>query len=234
MSRKLVRFMNHHVTDEQSDWFVYGLPELHKKIDAVLERQGREYHHYAYFYGKPYQALGILGVFGERSTEERFEEYELRDKIVSTDRLLDIGCNCGFMSVYTSFRTGCDAHGIDINSYMVEIGGLCAQYLALDDKVRLEPVNIHDFTPIGPYSVVFSFATHWTDDDNYRVPLREHLERLHGYLDQGGLLIFESHANDVGDQEFYRTMDECGDLFDCELRKDTDHATRHLYHLRKR
>jgi len=232
-SRRLVRFMNHHVTDSESDWFVYEQKTLHKKIKAVLKDQVEKYGSYSYFYGHPYQSLGILGVYGERSTEERFECYELRDIIKHDDRLLDIGCNCGFMAVYTAFRTGCRAHGIDINPYMTRIGELCADYLRLSDRVNLEAINIHDFKPDELYTVVFSFATHWTDDENYRVPLREHFERLAGYLDNGGLLVFESHANDVGDEEFYATIDSIGDIFSLQSKKDTDQATRHLYLFRK-
>ena len=234
LSRRLVRFMNHHVTSDESDRFVYRQPELHKRIEDVLKRQRKEYPHYSYFYGQPYQALGILGVFGERSTEERFDDYQIRDKIGPEDRLLDIGCNCGFMCLYTAFRTGCRGHGIDINPYMVEVGGLCAEYLNLTDKVKLEAIDIHEFAESEAYSVVFSFATHWTDDENYQVPYRQHFEQLNGYLKTGGLLVFESHANDVGNKEFYTAIEQASDLFDCELRKDTDNSTRHLYHLRKR
>lgn len=233
LSRACVRFMNHHVTHEESDWFAYKLPYLHKKIDAVLRRQAQEYGNYYYFYGQPYQALSILGVYGERSTEERFEAYGLRDLIKPTDRVLDIGCNCGFVALYTSFRTGCQADGIDINPYMIEIGNLCAEYLRVDDRVRLTAVRIQDFEAREQYSVLFSFATHWTDDENYRVPLREHFERCAAYLGVGGLLIFETHAADVGNEVFYESIKTFSDLFTIESRRDTDKGTRHLYLFRR-
>jgi SAM-dependent methyltransferase len=233
LSRTCVRFMNHHVTHAESDWFEYGLPELHARINAVLERQKADYGNYYYFYGYPYQALGILGVYGERSTEERFEAYGLRDLIKPEDYVLDIGCNCGFMALYTSFRTGCRAEGIDINPYMIEIGNRCADYLRVSDRVCLAATRIQDFAASGEFSVVFSFATHWTDDENYRVPLRQHFERCAGFLAPGGLLVFETHAADVGNAAFYAAIDSVTDLFSVESKRDTDKGTRHLYVLRR-
>jgi SAM-dependent methyltransferase len=233
ISRSCVRFMNHHVTHTESDWFVHGLPALHQKIRAILKRQRSEYGDYYYFYGHPYQALGILGVYGERSTEERFDTYRLRKLINSEDRVLDIGCNCGFVALYTSYRTGCHAEGIDINPYMIEIGNLCADYLRISDRVVLSATRIQDFPEKPDFTVVFSFATHWTDDENYRVPLREHFERCAGYLAPGGLLIFETHAADVGNAQFYDALSTFTDLFSIEDQWDTDKGTRHLYLFRR-
>jgi SAM-dependent methyltransferase len=232
-SRACVRFMNHHVTHTESDWFVHDLPQLHRKIRSVLQRQRTEYGSYYYFYGYPYQALGILGVYGERSTEERFEAYGLRELIGPTDRVFDLGCNCGFMALYTSFRTGCRAEGIDINPYMIEIGNLCADYLRIADRVRLSAGRIQDLAAPGKFTALLSFATHWTDDENYRVPLREHFERCADFLVAGGLLVFETHAADVGNAAFYKAMDAITDLFSVEAKRDTDRGTRHLYLLRR-
>lgn len=228
-SRKCVRFMNHHVTHAESDWFVHGLKNLHKEVKDILAEQKAEYGDYYYFYGHPYQSLGILGIYGERATEERFEAYGLRDLIKPQDRVLDIGCNCGFMALYTSFRTGCAADGLDINPYMIRIGSACAKYLRLADRVQLHAARIQDFTPDSPYTVLFSFATHWTDDENYRVPIREHFERCANYLEPGGLLVFETHAADVGNSQFYEAVEEIGDLFNLQSKRDTDQGTRHLY-----
>lgn len=233
-SRACVRVMNHHVTSPESDWYVHGLARLHQQIEEVLRRQRREYGSYYYFYGFPYQALGILGVYGERATEERFESYALRDLIYQRDRVLDIGCNCGFMALYTAYRTGCRADGVDINPHMVEIGTLCTEYLRLSDRVTLQAARIQDFAPTQPYTVVFSFATHWTDDENYRVPLREHFERCATYLAPRGLLVFESHANDVGNADFYAAIDGIVDLFDLDSKRDTDRGARHLYLFRRK
>lgn len=233
-SRNLVRFMNHHVTHEASDWFVHDLPKLHQKVREILERQRLNYGKYYYFYGYPYQALSILGIYGERSTEERFDAYELGTLVSAQDSVLDLGTNCGFVALYTAFRTGCRAEGIDINPYMIEIGNECAKYLRVTDRVTLHATKIQDFKLEKPYSIVFSFATHWTDDENYRVPLREHFERCASYLEKAGHLLFETHAADVGNAEFYAALETFGDLFTLKSKRDTDNGERHLYLFSKR
>lgn len=233
-SRSLVRLMNPHVTDANSDWYIAGLSGLHRKIEDLLRQQRQQYGKYYYFYGSPYQALGILGVYGERGTEERFDAYGLRDLIRAEDNVLDIGCNCGFVALYTSFRTGCRAEGIDINPYMIGIGNLCAEYLRISDRTRFKAVRIQDYVPDRKFSVVFSFATHWTDDENYRVPIREHFERCAGYLEGNGLLVFETHAADVGNPAFYDAIDGISDLFEVQSKRDTDKGERHFYLFRKK
>lgn len=233
-SRRMVRFMNSHVTDEQSDWFVLGKFQLQAKINEILRRQALEYGDYSYFYGKLYQSLGIAGVYGERGTEERFDAYGMSALIDNTDHVLDLGCNAGFMAIYASFRTGCTATGIDINPYMIEVGKTVSDYLRVSRLVDLQAVRIQDFRVEQKYSVVFSFATHWTDDENYRVPIRKHFELLASLLTPGGKLFFETHSNDVGDPEFYEAIEGVGDLFELEMMKDADKSQRHLYLFRAR
>jgi hypothetical protein len=51
------------------------LLRLHEKIEEEVATQAREYPHYKYDQGLLYQGLSTLGVFGIRSTEDRFESY---------------------------------------------------------------------------------------------------------------------------------------------------------------
>jgi SAM-dependent methyltransferase len=233
-ARDIVSTMNARTTDAASDRFIRDLPALHTRIEAILETQRREYPHYAYFFGRPYQSLGILGIFGERASEERFDVYGLADLIGPKDTVLDIGCNCGFMAVLAAFRTGCRAYGLDINPHMIDIGRAAADFLNLKDRVRLEAGKFQELQSEERFSIVFSFATHWTDDGNYRVELDEHFGRIHGFLTDGGLLIFESHCADVGQPTFYAAMERARDLFDIGPAKPTDNGTRELYLMRKR
>jgi len=234
LGRRLVRHMNRHITDENSDKFVVGLPGLHKRIDDILKRQREEYPHYAYFSGYPYQSLGILGVYGERASEERFDSYNLAEHVTKNDTVLDIGCNCGFMSVLTSYRTGATCHGIDINNYMTDIGMECAKFLNIEDKVKLEGKKFQDINGAEQYSVIYSFATHWTDDGNYRVGLSEHLEKIHRLLKPQGLLVFETHCADVGDEKFYAVMEAMKSLYSWDGFQKTDKDQRELYLMRKK
>ena len=230
LGRRYVMQINKHCTDEQSDVFVPQKRDLHRKINSILARQRQDYASYMYFYGQPYQALGILDVFGERPSEERFDLYGLRDVISKDDTILDIGCNCGFMGIITAYRTGCSVEGIDINPYMIEIGQLCAEYLHLSDSVSLKVQRFQDYAYTKKFSVIFSFATHWTDDENYRVDLVEHLSKIHALLQPGGTLVFESHAADVGVPSFYASLERARHLFSWEgIHRRVDNNTRELY-----
>lgn len=234
LGRRIVRRINRHITDQTSDSFVVGLGDLHRRIAGILRKQKHEYEHYSYFSGYPYQSLGILGVYGERASEERFDSYGLADIIGKNDYVLDIGCNCGFMAILTSYRTGARTHGIDINPYMTDIGTECAEFLKIGDKVDLEGKRFQDLSGENIYSVVFSFATHWTDDGNYRVGLKEHLMKIHTLLQPQGTLVFETHCSDVGDASFYQTMEEMREHFSWEGFIKTDNALRELYVMKKK
>ena len=236
LSRKHVRFINKHLVNEESDNFVISLSGLHKRIHAILKRQKQEYSDYAYFYGHPYQALGILNVFGERPSEERFDLYGLADLVNKEDYVLDIGCNCGFMAILTSYRTGARAYGLDINPYMIEIGQECASFLNIDQKVTLEAKKIQDFALIEKdekFSVVYSFATHWTDDENYRVSIEEHLLKIHSLMTVGGTLVFETHCSDVGNSDFYASMEKMREFFEWDEVRQTDKGERELYVMKR-
>jgi len=232
-ARKLVRLTEMHTIDETSDRFIIELPELHRKIRHELKLQSREYDSYSYFHGYPYQSLGILQVFGERGTEERFDAYNLAELIKSSDHVLDIGCNCGFLAIYSAFRTGCSADGVDINPYMIRVGQYCAHYLQMTDRVRLVAGSFLDYKPARLYTVVLSFATHWTDDGNYRVQLQDHLLRIHAMMDADGLLIFESHSADVDNPEFYAALEEMRPYFSWDGSRLMARGTRELYMMRR-
>lgn len=232
-ARKLVRLTEMHTIDQTSDRFIIEQPTLHKKIRHELDLQRREYKSYSYFHGYPYQSLGILQVFGERGTEERFDAYDLANLIRASDHVLDIGCNCGFMAIYAAFRTGCSADGIDINPYMIRVGQHCADYLQMSDSVKLIAQSFLDYKPERLYSVVLSFATHWTDDKNYRVRLQDHFLRIHAMMEPGGLLIFESHSADVGNAEFYAALEEMRGHFSWDGCRSMARGTRELYLMRQ-
>lgn len=233
-ARNIVAWINQQFTDARSDSRIRKLPVLHAEIQRILRRQKTEYAHYAYFFGYPYQAFATLGIFGERPTEERFDIYGLRDLLGPDDTVLDIGCNCGFLALYASYRTGCRATGIDINPFMIEIGQRCAEYLEIEDRVSLVAAKFQEYSTADRFSAVFSFATHWTDDGNYRVALIEHLRRIHGFLKPGGILVFETHTVDVGNKEFYATLDSARSMYEWSGKGVTDNGYREVYVMRAR
>lgn len=232
LARDIVAWINSNFTDARSDRRIRDLPKLHAEIQAILQRQKKDYQHYAYFYGYPYQSFATLGIFGERATEERFDIYGLGEILGPDDTVLDIGCNCGFVALYAAYRTGCRAVGIDINPFMIEIGQRCAKYLELDTRVELVAARFQEYASAEKFSAVFSFATHWTDDGNYRVSLPEHLRRIHTFLKPGGVLVFETHTVDVGNPEFYATLESVRDLYEWDGKGTTDNGYREVYRMR--
>jgi hypothetical protein len=117
---------------------------------------------------------------------------------------------------------------------MIEIGQIAADHLHLSDRVHLFATRIEDYQPSSLFDVVMSFATHWTDDENYRVTIRAHMEKMASFLKPSGTLIFETHCNDVGSPEFEAALKEIGDLFQFDgLYKKTDSDTRELYIMKR-
>lgn len=107
-SRRVVQIMYPECARET---YYNRLRDLHDGIADQMRRQKESYEHRAYESGFLYQGLNSLGIFGVRNTEQRFADYGLAELIGPEDRILDIGCNCGFMAVYSAFRTGCSAEG---------------------------------------------------------------------------------------------------------------------------
>lgn len=233
-SRELVVAMYPERSDVAETDFVMRLNTTRRRIEEVLSRYRNDDASFKYFHGSPYQGLGILGIFGDRVCDYRFDDYELGKFIKSGDKVLDIGCNCGFLTILASYRTGCEGHGIDINPYMIEIGQIAAEHLRLSGRVHLRATRIEDYQPTALFDVVMSFATHWTDDKNYRVTIRAHMERMAALLKPNGTLIFETHCNDLNSPEFRTAMSELGDLFAFDgLYKKTDSDTRELYIMKR-
>lgn len=234
-SRRLLTTLHSDVHATPQVDFVLGLPGLHQKIANSLRNYRKDPESYKYFYGHPYQALGILSIFGDRMSDRRFDEYELRKFVRQNDSVLDIGCNCGFVSILTSYRIGCRVTGIDINPHMIEIGNHAAEHLNVSNLVSLNTGKIQNYIKENEYDVVFSFATHWTDDRNYRVSIDNHMNKMFSLLKPGGILLFESHCGELGRPEFHMALNEVKDRFEFDgMHKRTDGGSREFYVMRRR
>ena len=79
------------------------LDNLHTKLQAHLARQDKEWDHFIYSKQDGfYQGLDEIKIIGSRSSEKRFEEYEILEHLSKNKTILDIGSNCGFFSIFTS------------------------------------------------------------------------------------------------------------------------------------
>lgn len=232
VSRKLSRY---HLgkSAECTNKRIEDYQAFHDGIQKQIKLQKKETDGFMYYKGLPYQSLDILDIYGARPTELRFQDYNLQNLITSSDHILDIGANCGFMAIYSVFRTGCNADAIDHNPYMVQIGKDTAKYLEISDKVNMITGRFQDYKLEAKYSIVFSFAAHWTDDKGYRVGITDHLEYIHSLLTPGGTLVFESHTTDVNNKNFYDSLKSMRTKFEWDGSTMHDNGTRELFIMKK-
>lgn len=143
--------------------------------------------------GNFYQTCEELLIGGQRPTALRFRAYNLNSVLKPTDRVLDIGCNCGFFALLVS-RYVQRVDGFDISPQFISIASAAQRHLGREN-CRFTTSSFQDFTVTEPYDVIFSFAVHhWIG-----MPMAEYAARLRQMLKPGGLVLVESQ--DLGGQD---------------------------------
>lgn len=162
---------------ERSDYLAKDLYILQKSIAKELKAQKQHYRAKVYCEGNSYQGFALIAQLGVRRTEERFLEYELETYLNKECVLYDLGCNCGFLTLYCAHRSGCSVLGVDINPYLVNIATHTAKFLRLKNATFKAQDLAQTFKELPKESsdIILSLATMWTDDAQYRVPLENHL-----------------------------------------------------------
>lgn len=184
---------------------------LYRQLLKHLKEQNKNWPHLKYSYGYFYQGWDRIGISGNRPTEVRFEQYNLKALLDHDMEVLDVGSNAGFMSLCVAgYVRHVDA--VEFNPYQVAIGRDVAAYLGVHN-VTFYNCDFLQFQPAKQYDLIMSFANHHTDDENMRPLLWEYFQRLHGMVKPGGILMFESHTNDIHSADFHATMEQLDDLF---------------------
>lgn len=148
--------------------------------------------------GDFYQTCEELLIRGQRPTALRFRAYNLNSVLKPTDRVLDIGCNCGFFALLVS-RYVQTVDGFDISRRFVSIASAAQRHLGREN-CRFTTSSFQNFPVTEPYDVIFSFAVHsWIG-----MPMEEYAARLRQMLKPGGLVLVESQ--DLGGRD--RDWDE--------------------------
>lgn len=186
-----------------------------------------------YFQGFPYQSLGILNIFGDRGSEDRFNEYRLINYIKPDDRILDLGCNTGFLLLYTCLLTRSNGLGVDHDKNAIEIGQITSKLLKMEKEVKFKCEDISSFSSEQKFNCIFSMATYWTDDKGYRVDLYSHLERISHLVDTNGLVFFETHAADYNSNEIISVLKKLEKIFEVIFSIESDFNTRNFFILRR-
>lgn len=215
MAFLLNRSLPHHKNFDQK-----GLFRLHRDLDKLLKKQRKKLSkEEMYLHGiSQYQGLDLLQIPGARITEERFKEFELYNLLSENDRVLDLGCNNGFVLIYASYIFGCQTVGVDHNKYTIEAGRKCIDFLKLQDKVVLHADTIENYIKgiqaNDRFSVVISFATHHTNDGGVKEEFYDLFNKAHKLLADNGLFLFETHMSHSDDVNFNKILEEGSDLFD--------------------
>lgn len=158
------------------------LLDLHKSLNKSLSKYSEQFGR-----GGFYQSLESIHIIGQRPTEERFKKYTLKKYLKKDQRVLDIGSNCGFFSLYTSQFVG-SVDSIEIEKSFVEIASKVKRFLGAEN-CNFFRVGFKEFRPEHKYDVVLSLAIHlWVDMD-----LKCYLNKIDQILNKNGILLLESH-----------------------------------------
>jgi len=172
------------------------LEELHLKLKAHLKNQNEKWEHFIYSKQDGfYQGLDKINIKGSRSTEKRFNEYNIGSLFSKNKNVLDVGSNCGFVSLYTSEFVK-SVTGVEINPFLVKISNDTKEFLNIQN-VKFVCSTFEEYDTEEKFDIVYSFANDSTIDDNTTFNFEEYVQKILFLLSSGGLLIFESQALDV-------------------------------------
>jgi SAM-dependent methyltransferase len=214
-------FRTHGFTDDEVLQICVVQDEIYRRIGVLpltwstlqsIQEEMRQFlprHVTLHGRGDFYQTLEPLLIPGQRPTALRFDAYDLRSVLRPMDRLLDIGCNCGFLAL-TAARYVRAVDGIDAAAHFISIGRI-AQRILQQDNCEFRNCLLEDFTPAEPYDVVFSFAVHhWIG-----LSTAQYAARLRNLLKPGGSLLLESHDLSTHDADWdVKLATFCNDGFE--------------------
>ena len=170
--------------------------ELHSVLKNHLKEQSEKWPHFIYSKKQGfYQGFDKIGIIGSRSTEKRFNEYNIGSLFSKNKNVLDIGSNCGFVSLYTSEFVK-SVTGVEINPFLVKISNDTKEFLNIQN-VKFVCSTFEEYNTEEKFDIVYSFANDSTIDNNTTFNFEEYIQKILFLLSLGGLLIFESQALDV-------------------------------------
>lgn len=138
--------------------------------------------------GRFYQSFEPLGIMGLRPTADRAECYKIDRYITPQLKVLDIGANTGFFSMYIANRVAA-IDAIEVDDTLVSIGRDIAAYLRISN-IRFLSMDIKKFDPPEKYDLIFAFAVHnWASES-----IDEFSLILEGLAKPGAVVFFESNS----------------------------------------
>ena len=179
------------------------LKKLHDKLNSHIEEQSKNWKSFVYAKQNGfYQGFDEIKINGCRSTEKRFRRYKIEKFLSKKFSALDIGCNCGFFTIFAS-RYLDFMEGVEINPYLVEIANDTKNFLKIKN-VNFYNSRFEDFEPNHNYDVIFSLANDETIDGNTKFTFEEYIQKIYNLLNENGFLIFETVSPDTYEPRLFQ------------------------------
>ena len=179
------------------------LKKLHDKLNSHIEEQSKNWKSFVYAKQNGfYQGFDEIKINGCRSTEKRFRRYKIEKFLSKQFSALDIGCNCGFFTIFAS-RYLDFMEGVEINPYLVEIANDTKNFLKIKN-VNFYNSRFEDFEPNHNYDVIFSLANDETIDGNTKFTFEEYIQKIYNLLNENGFLIFETVSPDTYEPRLFQ------------------------------
>ncbi len=171
------------------------LEQLHSRLQGHLQEQNEKWEHFVYAKQDGfYQGLEEIDIKGSRSSEKRFQEYNITEFLSKEKKALDIGSNCGFFSIFISKYVK-HISGVEINPYLTKIANETKDFLEIEN-IHFINSSFEEFKTDKKFDIIFSLANDSTIDDNTKFNFEEYIEKINNLLNKDGLVIFESQAID--------------------------------------
>ncbi|MBS3116250.1 methyltransferase domain-containing protein [Candidatus Woesearchaeota archaeon] len=205
---------------------------LHSNIKDELEKQRKAWNGAFYPFYQGYQKIGIHGL---RLTEKRIKNYDLQKYLKSTDTVLDIGCNTGYIALEISSSIT-KVQGLEINPCLINVANLVKEHLKISNA-EFSTSSFENFSSKKQYSVILSLASHETWDNKSTFTFNEYIEKVAKLCLPRGILVFETH--DLRTEDVPRMLSVLQKDFELEVQKklEKEHRLmpeRMLFVMRKR
>ena len=179
------------------------LKKLHDKLNSHIEEQSKNWKSFVYAKQNGfYQGFDEIKINGCRSTEKRFRRYKIEKFLSKQFSALDIGCNCGFFTIFASRYLDL-MEGVEINPYLIEIANDTKNFLKIKN-VNFYNSRFEDFEPNHNYDVIFSLANDETIDGNTKFTFEEYIQKIYNLLNENGFLIFETVSPDTYEPRLFQ------------------------------
>ncbi|MCK5609592.1 class I SAM-dependent methyltransferase [Candidatus Pacearchaeota archaeon] len=146
-------------------------------------------------HGQVPQGLKELGIKGRRECDMRYEMYGFDLILKDTFDVLDIGCNCGFLSCLIAKKVR-RVVGIDINKILIEIANLASIALNLGNCLFFVS-DFREYKPASKRDLVIASQIHFW----LKIPFEDYVDKLVTLVKDQGYLLFESHDTDTVDAD---------------------------------